>query len=267
MHYQREEAEKTFLAYTADYDPSDPKIRLKIDHTFRVARLCETIAASLGLSEEDTDLAYLSGLLHDIGRFEQIRRYGTFIDRLSCNHAALSADLLFKEGLLSRFLAKEEAPRGADPDISLLEKVIRLHNVYILPKGLTEREGMFCRILRDADKVDILRVNVETPIEEIYDIPLSEFRRTEISEEILTDVLDEKNTNRDHARTPIDYYVGHIALVFGIVYPESIRQARNQGWLDRMLDFHSELPETEEKLDRIRKAVHGYIERRAKEQG
>ena len=35
---------------------------------------------------------------------------------------------------------------------------------------LDERTAMFCHILRDADKIDILKVNVEFPLEEIYNV-------------------------------------------------------------------------------------------------
>ena len=36
-------------------------------------------------------------MLHDIGRFEQIKRYGTFNDSKSVDHGEFGADLLFKE--------------------------------------------------------------------------------------------------------------------------------------------------------------------------
>ena len=60
---------------------SDEKIKLKIDHTYRVAGLCQRIAESLGLSEPDVDIAWLLGMLHDIGRFEQIRRFPLGMER------------------------------------------------------------------------------------------------------------------------------------------------------------------------------------------
>ena len=71
-----------FAKYTSAYNPNDVKVKLKIDHTYRVATLCDTIAKSLQLSKKDRDFAWLSGMLHDIGRFEQLRRYGTFQDKV-----------------------------------------------------------------------------------------------------------------------------------------------------------------------------------------
>ena len=46
-------------------------------------------------------------------------------------------------------------------DTGLLEMEIRQHNKYRVKEDLTERQRMFCDILRDADKVDIFKVNAD----------------------------------------------------------------------------------------------------------
>ena len=50
---------------------------------YHVAEEARRIAKSLNLSEEEQDLAELIGLLHDIGRFEQWKWYGTYSDKLT----------------------------------------------------------------------------------------------------------------------------------------------------------------------------------------
>ncbi|WP_337808867.1 HD domain-containing protein [Gemmiger sp.] len=111
MKIDRARAQKAFADYAAHYNADDPKVKLKIDHTYRVAALCDCIAKSLTLPPEDADLAWLSGMLHDVGRFEQLRRYNTFIDAQSINHAALSASVLFDEGHIRDYIddAAEDA--------------------------------------------------------------------------------------------------------------------------------------------------------------
>jgi HD superfamily phosphohydrolase YqeK len=76
MHIDRDRAAHAFERYVERFDPQDPKIALKVEHTRRVADLAEKIARSLpeGASPEYVDLAWLLGLLHDVGRFEQVRR-------------------------------------------------------------------------------------------------------------------------------------------------------------------------------------------------
>ena len=67
----REKALKIFNTYVSKYNPEDEKIKLKIEHIQRVAKNANDIAENLKLSKEDIDLAWLIGLLHDIGRFEE----------------------------------------------------------------------------------------------------------------------------------------------------------------------------------------------------
>ena len=87
MKINREKALAAFQEYTDRYDSSRDMIRLKIEHTYRVCGLCQQIARSLDLPEEEVDIAWLTGLLHDVGRFEQQRVYGTFTDADSIDHA------------------------------------------------------------------------------------------------------------------------------------------------------------------------------------
>ena len=108
MIIDRKNVEDTFKKYTDNYDTSDEKIKLKVDHTYRVAALSERIAISLGLDKADTDLAWLIGMLHDIGRFEQLKNYGTFSDADSIDHAHYGVELLLDEGLIWKFVDKTE---------------------------------------------------------------------------------------------------------------------------------------------------------------
>lgn len=254
MKIERNKVLAAFDAYAGRYDLTDVKVKLKYDHTFRVAENAGRIAGSLSLPDEDVDLAWFLGVLHDIGRFEQLRRYGTFQDRNSVNHAALSADILFKEGLIESF---RDDP-GEDP---LIEKAVRLHNVLRLPV-LTRREYTFCTILRDADKADILRVNCETPRTEIYDLPEEAFTNSGITDEVYQSILHETSVNRQYSRTGIDFMLGHMAFVFGMVYPETLRIAKEQGYLEKLLSFRSNNPDTRAKMIHVRDTIHAYVEKR-----
>ena len=56
MVIDRERVKQAFQEYTGRYDIHDEKIRLKVEHTYRVADISEQIAEKLGLSEEDIAL-------------------------------------------------------------------------------------------------------------------------------------------------------------------------------------------------------------------
>ena len=284
-----------FAEYVRNYDPSDEKIKLKIDHTYRVAGLCQRIAESLGLSEPDVDIAWLLGMLHDIGRFEQIRRFGTFNDVQSVDHAEFGADLLFKEGLIRKFAegyyeecelassGNEEAGQAysrlkdcqKDCDegklnseqvkcnegklAGLLELAIRQHNKYRVKEGLTDKELMFCNILRDADKVDIFKVNADIPMEIIYDVTTEELKNGVITKEVLESFYKKETVLKSVRRSAVDHIVGHISLLFELVYKESYRQAKEQGYVYKLLDFKSDVPEVNAEFDGMRKYVDEFL--------
>lgn len=266
-----------FAEYVRNYDPSDEKIKLKIDHTYRVAGLCQRIAESLGLSEPDVDIAWLLGMLHDIGRFEQIRRFGTFNDVQSVDHAEFGADLLLKEGLIRKFaegyyeeceLARsgnEEAEQiiknneHHNKDTGLLEMAIRQHNKYRVKEDLTERQRMFCDILRDADKVDIFKVNADIPMEIIYDVTTEELKNGIITKEVLESFYKKETVLKSVRRSAVDHIVGHISLLFELVYKESYRQAKEQGYVYKLLNFKSDVPEVNAEFDDMRKYVDEFL--------
>ena len=160
MRIDRERAAAAFAAYTSAYGTDNPRITLKVEHTLRTAGFAEEIARAEGLSPDDVDLAWLLGLLHDIGRFEQVRRYDSFLDAATVSHAALGVEVLFSpapsegpaDGGIRRFV-EDDAEDG------LIRLAVGCHSALRLPEGLDARQRTFCEILRDADKIDILKVN------------------------------------------------------------------------------------------------------------
>lgn len=255
----------TFAAYTKKYDAADGKIKLKIDHTYRVAEFCEQIAKSIGLCEADVDLAWTIGMLHDIGRFEQVKRYNTFIDSESVDHAQFGADLLFKEGLLAAFIpeADEASAMNNSPEqkenLHLLELAIREHSNYRIREGLSDRETMFCNIIRDADKIDILRVNVETPKEVIYNVTTEELQSAKVADAVMQSFFEEHCILRSIRESAVDNVVGHISLVYELVYPISLKLVAEQGYLEQLMDFDTKNEVTKEQFQKIREKMHRYL--------
>ena len=120
-------------------------VLLKRDHTLRVHALAAHIARA-----EAPDMALLcraAALMHDIGRFEQFERFGTFRDDESVDHGDLGAKILERENFLA-----ECGPAARNVVIS----AVRLHNKRELPARLEEPLGTVVRVVRDADKLDIV---------------------------------------------------------------------------------------------------------------
>ena len=256
MIIDRERVKNTFAEYTSGYNATDPKIKLKIDHTYRVAELCELIARNLKLDEYETDVAWLTGMLHDVGRFEQIKRYNTFNDAQSVDHANFGADLLFKEGLIDTYVDGFHD----DKYCVIVENAIRNHSAFRIDERLDEYTVMFCNILRDADKVDIFRVNVDTPAEDIYNVTTEELRNSQVSPEVMAAFDERHAVLRSCKKTVVDHVAGHIALTFELVYPISLQIAKERGYLDKMMAFESDNEVTGKQFEEIRAKLNEYVE-------
>lgn len=252
MKIDRKKVRKVFDEYVDNYDSSDEKIKLKIEHTYRVSELCEKIAKSLKFSKEDADVAWLIGMLHDIGRFEQVKRYGTFNDAKSVDHAKLGVEILFKDRKIREFIEE-------DYEDELIKNAIDVHNEYKIPKDFSKREAEFSNILRDADKIDIFKVNTIVPLEKIYNISREEIYSSQITEEVLQNLKEKDTVLRKLKNTAVDNIAGHISLVFGLVYMESIKITKDQGYLEQLMNFKSNNQKTINQLEEIRRFVHSYI--------
>ena len=147
---------------------------------------------------------------------------------------------------------------------ALLRTVIRLHNAYRLPEEMDDRTRMFCQILRDADKIDILRVNVETPMEQIYNVSTEALRQSPVSPAVLDAFYEHHCVLRTLNHYPADNAVGHASFVFELCYPESLRAVAEQGWLWKLLDFKTENPDTAKAFAGMKAEMQRWLEAHAK---
>lgn len=265
-----------FAGYTKDYDISDEKIKLKVEHTYRVAGLCDRIARSLGLAVEDIDLAWAIGMLHDIGRFDQVRQYGTFSDADSVDHAHYASELLFDKGMIVDYFGsanpgiynyienKNTCSAGLSESLGIIKKAVYNHSAYKIEEGLCEREVLFCNIIRDADKLDIFKVVNDTPLEDIYSVDKEEIPKAEVTNAVMQALREKHAVLRSLKKTPADYIAAYIALVFELVFPESFYIAKEQGYLDKLLDFKTDNQVTKQQFKEIRKITEEYIKEKTK---
>jgi len=256
IQINREHVKHVFAEYTSHYDSSDEKIRLKINHTYRVAALCDRIARSIGLDKQDTDLAWLTGMLHDVGRFEQLRRYGTFSDADSIDHAHYGVQILFEEGKIHEYLPISEE----DEEYGIIRAAIWNHSAYRINPDISGRTEMYCNILRDGDKIDILRVNHDVPLEVIYNVSTQVLKHAEVSEIVMQQFFEKHAVLRSTKTTCVDHLVGHISLAFELVYPESTRIVMEQGYLKKILNFQSDNPVTQSQFETLKEYMKKYLE-------
>ena len=116
--------------------------------------------------------------------------------------------------------------------------------------------------MRDADKIDILRVNVDVPLEEIYNTTTEELRNAAVTPAVMDSFYEHHATLRSIKRTPVDHVVGHISLVFELVFPESVRIVKEQGYLEKLLHFESRNAVTNAQFAELRAEMERYLKGR-----
>lgn len=210
-----------FQTYTERYNTSDSKVHLKIIHTYHVAEVMEELCRRRRIQGHLADLAWLCALFHDIGRFEQLRRYGTFSDGASIDHAALGCQVLQEEGFLSG-LPKQ--------DQSLILTAIRNHNQYEIQPGLSGEALTLCRLIRDADKCDIFRVFATDDLKDVTGCSEEEAAAWTVSPAVAQAIFSHRCVRQEERKTGLDFWVSFLGFFFDMAYPESIAIAREQGY-------------------------------------
>ena len=124
-------------------------MQLKRVHTGFVVKNAALIADGEGFDALERETALAAALLHDTGRYEQLRRYNTFRDSESVDHAVFSHDIVKEKGWLG-----EAGVRRPDAVLA----AVLYHNRRDLPAGLERVTQVASDTVRDADKLDIFRV-------------------------------------------------------------------------------------------------------------
>lgn len=204
-------------------------VKLKVDHTHRVCDKIIRLGKSLELNESDLLIAGTVGLFHDVGRFRQIEIYGTFSDSKSENHAALGVRVLIEAEVLAE-LPEEER--------NTIIRAIELHNLRDLPEDLPERRLLFARLIRDADKLDILEVFTRyyTGDGEFATALDSYLPDTPgYSEKLVNDILNMRRCNYNDVKNRNDRKLLNLSWVYDINFPYTFKEIAGNGYIEKII--------------------------------
>lgn len=207
-------------------------MELKRFHTAKVVENASLIVEGENFPEEWKEPALIAALLHDTGRYEQLKRYNTFQDSKSVDHAVFSHDIV-KEWELESLVGEWREP---------ILKAVLYHNRRELPEGLDEKTAALSKVVRDADKLDIFRV-----LEERLDLADWRKAKTEFwgldpmgkpSAEVLSAIRERRPVDYQHIRSLADFILIQIGWIFsGLYYEKSRIIARERGHLKYRLNF------------------------------
>ena len=126
-------------------------MQLKREHTDFVVQNAEAIADGESFPATERAISLAAALLHDTGRYEQLKRFNTFRDAESIDHAVFSHDIVKDLGWLDRVAALR-------PYADAILKAVLYHNRRDLPDDMDPLTAVASHTVRDADKLDIFRV-------------------------------------------------------------------------------------------------------------
>ncbi len=210
-----------FDEYLKKYDMNVEEINYKYHHSYRVMDNMELIAKGLELKEKDIELAKCIGILHDIGRFEQFSKYHTFKD-IQIDHGDYGVEVIKQNNILEHFNINKE-------DYNIVYTAIKNHNKYSIEKGLTQRELLFSKMIRDADKLDIIYVFGEPQIRDFVHEDDSE-----ISEQIKRDFYKNKILKYSNIKTHSDRIPTYLAYIYDINYNITLKAIKEKQYIEKI---------------------------------
>ncbi|MHB8118878.1 MAG: HD domain-containing protein [Methanothrix sp.] len=250
---------KWFEDYTSRFHCPDAEIEtniiLKLAHTYRVCENITIIARSLGMKEEDLALAQALALFHDVGRFEQLRGFGSFNDSTTVDHALLGLKVINSSGVLSCLPKKER---------NLIRKSIWHHNKYQIPVTEKADVTLFSKLIRDADKLDILGIVAEHfETRDQHPNQALDFGLTDdlgLTEEAVSDILQGKMVRIAALKTLGDMRLMYSSWIFDINFPITLACVKERGYLERLQADLSLEPE----IIPVRDFLQAYLEKRSR---
>lgn len=225
------------------------QIDLKYRHSYNVCEISRDIASSLSSEENEIDTARTIGLLHDIGRFEQYKSYKTFSDRHSVDHGNLGVRIIKENAVLDNIPEKSK---------EIILKSIYYHNKAHLPEGLNSSILRFCKLIRDADKIDIFRVFVEHYHNKTANRVLVQgvTNQPEISENVFEKLSSGKVISYGELRTMEDLKLMQLAWVYDINYKRSLEIIKEQEYLKSI--YNTMVPS--DKAAKFYRKINKYLE-------
>ena len=213
---------EVFDKYVEKYDISNKDLLYKYNHTYRVCKNSRNICDSLNLSKEQKQVAYLIALLHDIGRFYQNTVYNSYFDAKNFDHADYGVKILFEEKLIRQFVKENVYDR-------FIYLGVKNHNKWSVEENLTQEELLQCNIVRDSDKLDILR-NAIT----ISKINKKENDNSDISEKVKEEFFSHRMVNKNYRKTNNDAVVTLLSQIYDLNFCFSFKCIKENGYIENI---------------------------------
>lgn len=234
-----------FDKYVKNYDMEEENILRKYQHSFRVMNYSTQIAQSLTLDLSQLELAALIGLLHDIGRFEQYRIYQTYSDIHSVDHANLGIEILKKNNYIENYIQEIEKQ-------NVVINAIYYHNKLAIESNLDKESQLFAKIIRDADKLDIISTQAINKIPEgvIGNI------------EVLENIYEKKVCKNETIVNEADVVIKMLSWIYDLNFSYSYEFLLNRNIISKKIELLKKHLPSEINIERLENTLIKYSKSR-----
>ncbi len=239
-----------FSDYVDKFGSNDPKDRenidLKKDHSLRVYQEAKSLTQEMDFSSEYIQLARLTALYHDIGRFPQYFQYGSFNDKFTVNHGLLGFKTLRRNSFLSDLPAQKRK--------KVFYAVLN-HNKAKIPELLPRDYAFVLQVVRDSDKLDIMNVLLQyfadkDNTNKVVTLGLNSDPE-KYSKKVISSLLSGKLVEYSDLVWINDFKLMLLSWVYDFNFAHTQTQVINKAYLERILNLlpnTADIKQVEEKI-------------------
>ncbi len=232
-------------------------MQLKLEHTLCVVDDARRIMEGEAWAEGARVMGEACALLHDSGRYSQLKEFGTFQDSKSIDHAKRGVQVIAGQRWLDE---------TTDEEWKTVLAAVALHNKRRISPTVSPELASFVHLVRDADKLDIFRVmesavkdgSLESNPEIAWDLQV----KGAPSPDVVASVRLGRSVSYASIRTLSDFVLIQVGwLIGGLHYPTAIRLASERKALEFRETFLKTLSD-DPGVDACCKAARAYMHER-----
>ena len=221
-----------FREYAASFKGGDRlcdlNIDLKLEHTMHVLDETRSLCAAEKIDARLSRLAEFVALLHDLSRFEQFKASGSFNDAKSFDHGDRSVELAVRDGWV-RSLGHRDA--------EAVLTAVCWHNKLAVPDDLSPDAALLTRVIRDADKLDIMRVlldHLDHPGKNPA-VVFSMEEKPRVTDAVAEALAAGRQVGHADMRTAVDFTAATLSWVRDLNFAWSRHEFLRRGFIDAVL--------------------------------
>ena len=200
--------------------------------------------------------------MHDIGRFEQYKIYNK-----NTNSIVLDSSIKFNHGEAGVGILKRDNYIRKYIEDSKYDKIILTavyeHNRYELSKNLSKEEELFCKIIKDADKLDIIYETIYYYWQE--EDRIKQVELGELSPQMLEDFYSRKLANNKNRISETDQILRFSSFIYDINFKYSFEMLKESDNISKMIDrFDYKIPKTKQEMMKVKEIAKQYIKEKIK---